>query len=134
MAGLLWGMLTAKLWRYKKVLQVFVAIFVLGLMSVAAFWQPWSIAWLSNRASSLFLDQKMDEAKIMYKKILAIDKGDTFAIANLKLIQVNSLEKAAFAAHKQGNYEEARKLYNQILAIDPENTWAKENMSILPAK
>lgn len=132
--GFLWGLLIAKISKYKKRSQLAISTAVLAVFSITIFWNPWSIEWLSNKAYNLHKEQKLDEAKVLYRKILVRDKDNELAKVNLKIIIVDSLSKAAYSAHNNEDYHEALRLYKEILEMDPDNKWAKENMDMLPVK
>ena len=133
-AGLLWGLLYGKISNSNKAIRIGLPILLLSISSITVFWQPWSTAWLGNKAYNLHKSQKLDEAEKVYKIILEREKDSEFARANLRLIQIGRLSQLAFDAHQKYNYEEALKLYKEILKIDPENEWAKENVLRLPIK
>jgi membrane associated rhomboid family serine protease len=133
--GFLWGLLSGKLTSLNKFTRISVPILILALFSVTLFWQPWSIAWVSNNAYNLHTAEKLDEAEMLYKEVLRrAQDGEyaEFAKKNLQLIRIKRLSSAAYKEHEEGNYKHARELYLQILAIDSANQWAKDNMNILP--
>ena len=51
---------------------------------------------------------------------------------NLKLLDIEKLEKKAYDAHVGKKYALAKKYYLQILKEKPDDTWAKENLKELP--
>ncbi|MES2655056.1 MAG: rhomboid family intramembrane serine protease [Bacteroidota bacterium] len=131
-AGLLWGMAMAYLSRFAAVKQVAIGLVLLVFFSSSVFWNPFSTSWYSYRAFQLHKDDKVDEAMIMYQKILDRDADNEFAGGNLKALKIYKQELEAVELTKQGYYDKARRIYNEILTLDRENKYAKEALEGLP--
>jgi membrane associated rhomboid family serine protease len=132
--GLIWGATIAYTTRFNNYIQLLVGAAFLAISSSIIFWSPYSTSYLSYEAYELHRTQKLDEAAVIYKKILSRDPDNEFAKSNIRQLEVYSLEKQAVAFHLKQKYTEARRLYNKIIAIDKENELAKENLKRLPAK
>lgn len=132
--GLLWGVLLAYISRYNKIIQWTLSLIYLTCLTGLIFFSPLSTSYLSFQAFELHKSQKVEEAIIAYKKILSVDSENTFAIENLKQLEIHQLEVKASECQMGGKYSEARILYNQILLIDKNNEWAKECLRGLPAE
>ncbi len=130
--GLFWGMTLAYISLLDKYKQWAVGLVLSTILASSIFWNPFSISWLSHQAFNFHKNQRVDEAMVVYKKILKIDRGNAFAKTNLKQLEIHKLQKKAVEFHTNQKYKEARELYNQILDVDKENEWAKKNLKILP--
>lgn len=130
--GLLWGVMIAYISRFQMEKQVVISVAVLASLTSMIFWTPFSTSYLSHKAYELHKDKKINEAIIIYKKILDRDSNNEFAKENLKQIEIQKLSEKAIRLHTDQKYEEARQVYNEILLIDKDNDWAKENLKRLP--
>jgi membrane associated rhomboid family serine protease len=132
--GLLWGITIAYVSKFKKNLQLSIRFLYITILVALIFYGPFSTSFLTYRAYKLHENQKVDEAIIVYKKILKVEPNNEWAKENLKQLELRQLEEKALEFHQKQNYSEARKLYNQILNIDKNNEWAKDNLSRLPTQ
>lgn len=130
--GLLWGMTLAYISKFDKYKQWTAGLLLFSVLASSIFWSPFSTSWLSHQAFELHKNQKVDQAIIVYKKILSRDPQNEFAKANLKQLEIHKLQEKALELHTSQKYNEARQVYNQILSIDPDEQWAKDNLKILP--
>jgi tetratricopeptide (TPR) repeat protein len=130
--GLLWGITIAYISRFQIAKQATISIAVLAFLTSMIFWTPFSTSYLSHQAYELHKDQKVDEAIVVYKKILDRDSNSVFAKENLKQLEIHKLSEKAVKLHSDQKYNEARQLYNEILLIDKDYEWAKENLKLLP--
>jgi membrane associated rhomboid family serine protease len=132
--GLCWGAFIGYASKLKKPLQWIAGIGFVAVLTVLIFYGPFSTCYLSYQAYRLHECQKVEEAMVAYRKILARDKDNEFAKANLRQLKIHQLEEKALELHKKEQFSEARKVYNQILLLDKENAWALENLNRLPAE
>jgi len=130
--GLLWGMTLAYISKFNKFKQWVVGLVLFFVLASSIFWNPISTLWLSSQAFELHSNQKIDEAIIIYEKILNRDPDNEFAKINLNQLEILKLQEKAFELHANKKYSEARQVYNQILTIDRENKWAIDNLKLLP--
>lgn len=130
--GLLWGMTLAYISKFNNSKQWIIGLLLFSILASSVFWNPFSTSWLSYQAYELHKNQKVDEAIVVYKKILNRDKENEFAKENIRQLEVHKLQEKALELHTNQKYTEARQVYNQILSIDEENEWAKENLKRLP--
>jgi len=130
--GLIWGMTLAYILKFQKIIQWTISIVFLIFLTSMIFWSPFSTSYLSFRAYELHKDQKVDEAMVVYKKILDRDNNNEFAIENLKQLEIHKLSEKALRLHTDQKFNEARQIYNEILRIDSNYEWAKENLKLLP--
>lgn len=130
--GLFWGMTLAFISRLHQKVQVIISLSLLVFLTSMIFWTPFSISYLSHEAYNLHKDQKVDEAILVYKKILTRDAKNEFALENLKQLEIHKLSEKAIKLHTDQKYKEARQVYNEILLIDKNNEWAMENIKRLP--
>lgn len=131
-AGLLWGMSVAYMSRFAVLKQAAAALVFILVLSSSVFWNPFSTSWYAYQAFQLHKDDKVDEAMIMYQKILDRDATNEFASGNLKMLKIYKQELEAVELTKKGYYDKARKIYNEILTLDRENKYAKEALELLP--
>nr|MDB5256172.1 rhomboid family intrarane serine protease [Chitinophagaceae bacterium] len=132
--GLLWGAALAYLSRFSFFKQWVGGLLVITIMVSSIFWSPFSIAWLSHESYKLHSEGKLDEAAVIYEKILAVDSDNTFARENLKVIQIYNLSLKAKELNQKGLYKEQVEVYKQILTIDSTNKWAKQWLEYLQVK
>ena len=130
--GLFWGALVAYTSKYNKYLRWIIGLGFITALTALIFFSPFSTFYLSNKAYELHKDEKLEEAMVLYRKILKIDPDSEFAKTNLKQIEIHQLQEKAAELHTNQKYQEARQVYNQILSIDQDNEWAKKNMGLLP--
>ncbi|AYQ32048.1 rhomboid family intramembrane serine protease [Runella sp. SP2] len=129
--GFLWGMTLAYISKYDNYKQSAVGVLLLSILISSIFWNPFSTLWLSYQAFDLHQNQKVEEAIIIYKKILSRDQSNEFAKTNLRQLEVYKLQEKAVKLYKNQKYNEVKKVYNQILIIDKDNQWAKNNLKSL---
>jgi membrane associated rhomboid family serine protease len=132
LGGLLWGMTCAYISKFNTRKQWAIGLSLFFILASSIFWNPYSTSWLSHQAYELHKNKKLDEAMLVYKKILERSPDNEWAKANLKILEIHKLEEKAVELHKNQKYNEARQVYNQILSVDPNNEWAKGNLKILP--
>jgi GlpG protein len=132
LGGLLWGLLLGYLAKFRKAVQLGLAFGLLLVFSATLFYQPWSTTWLQHKAYNLLKEQRLDEGEVVCNAILAKDKDNEFAKANLREIRINRLCKKAYDAHAERRYADALRMYQEVLQLEPENAWAKENLALLP--
>ncbi|MBO9561619.1 MAG: rhomboid family intramembrane serine protease [Niastella sp.] len=132
--GLVWGMLLAYLTRFAAYKQWAGALLFLAVLASSVWWSPFSVSWLSYQAGKLHNDQKLEEAMVIYRKILDRDADNEFAKINLKQLEIYTLSQKAYKLQTDKKFKEAREIYNKILAIDKDNAMAKENLQLLPAE
>jgi membrane associated rhomboid family serine protease len=130
--GLLWGITLAYISKLENYKQWGVSLIFFSVLISSIFWNPFSTSWLSHQAFELHKNQKVDEAIIVYKKILSRDHENEFAKTNLKQLEIHKLQEQAAKLHLNKKYNDARKVYDKILNIDKNNEWAKDNLKILP--
>lgn len=129
--GLLWGMTMAYISRFSNYKKWAIGIILFAVLASSVFWSPFSISWLSHRAYELHKNQKVDEAILVYKKILHRDPDNEFAKTNLKQLEIHQLEQTAYDLHKNQKADEAIQVYREILNRDPDNDFAKTNLKQL---
>lgn len=132
--GLVWGIVIAYSSRLSKAMQWLVRSALFCLIGTAFMWNPFTTSWLSHRAYNLHNDQKIDEAIVVYKKILKRDSESEFAKGNLAQLEKAKLQQKAYKYHSESEYDKAREIYNELLKLDANDNWAKENLSKLPAE
>jgi membrane associated rhomboid family serine protease len=132
--GLCWGALMGYASKLRKPLQWVAGLGFMAVLTVLIFYGPFSTCYLSYQAYKLHEGQKVEEAMVVYRKILSRDKDNEFAKQNLRQLKIHLLEEKALELHKKEQFSEARKVYNQILLLDKENAWALENLNRLPAE
>lgn len=132
--GLLWGMMLAYISKFDSYKQWIAGLLLFSVLASSIFWNPFSTSWLCHQAFELHKNQKVDEAIIVYKKILSRDPQNEFAKANLKQLEIHKLQEKAVEFHTIQKYKEARQVYNQILSLDPDEQWAKDNLKLLPGE
>jgi membrane associated rhomboid family serine protease len=135
-AGLLWGALAAWLLTQRPLVRYGVGIALLALLSVPAFWAPWSAHWLVNRAYNYHVANNLPQAKHYYELALQREATDSIAQKNLNNIRIFELSKQVQSAAIGQKRSELRKICQQILAIDPSNSWAQAMLqtSDIPAR
>ncbi|MCB9263201.1 MAG: rhomboid family intramembrane serine protease [Flavobacteriales bacterium] len=130
--GLTWGIVLGFSTQFSKLKQWIFAGLTFLVIGTSFLWSPFSISWLSNQAFKLHKSQKIDEAIIVYEKILKRDLDNEFAKNNLAQLEKAKLHERAYKYHINLEYEKAREIYNEILKLDSTDTWAKENLERLP--
>jgi GlpG protein len=130
--GLVWGMLLAYLTRFASYKQWAGALLLLAVLGSSVWWSPFSVSLLSHQAFKLHNAQKLEEAMVLYRKILDRDADNEFAKINLKQLEIHTLSQKAAELQINKKFKEAREVYNKILAIDKDNAMAKENLQLLP--
>lgn len=126
--GLLWGMMLAYTSPWPGYKQWAIAATVLFVLASSVVWSPWSTGWLSNRAYHLHKEQKLDEAILIYKKILQRDPDNIFAKTNLKQVEIYQLQNKALDLEKSQQYELAITVYEKIVQLDTANEFGKTNL------
>ena len=124
MGGLIWGALIGFLRGQKSMWGVIPALLVFGLSLVPAFWAPWQLPWLEERAFRLHKQLNLDEALKVYDVILAKYPEDSFAIGNKKVIvdyKVWYLRDTAMTALSNGDFKTSVHYFDKILLLDPKN-------------
>lgn len=132
--GLAWGMLLAYLTRFAAYKQWVGSLLFLVVLVSSVWWSPFSVSWLSYQAGKLHNAQKLEEAMVLYRKILDRDANNEFAKINLRQLKIYTLEKKAYEFQTSKKFKEAREVYNKILAIDKDNATAKQNLQFLPVE
>jgi tetratricopeptide (TPR) repeat protein len=96
---------------------------VLGLLGVLAITRPEhdsSTSALLDRALAAHVDGRLDDAELLYRRILAQDPTDKLANYNLGLV-----------AQTEGRVVEAERSYRRALATDPAYGPALFNLAVL---
>ncbi len=132
--GLLWGLLLAYLTRFDNVKQWAAGLLFVFILATSIWWSPFSVSLLSYQAGRLHDAQKLEEAMVLYRKILDRDADNEFAKINLRQLEIYTLERKAYELQTSKKFKEAREIYNKILAIDRDNKVAKENLQFLPSE
>lgn len=130
--GFIWGLALAYFSEFKKLPQWVMGSLLFLTIASSVFWSPTSTAWLSYRAYELHFEDRFQEAKLLYEKILSRDPDNELVLANLEILEIEVLMEEAYQFHIDYEYEEARKAYEEILRLDENNEWAKESILLLP--
>lgn len=131
-AGLIWGMALAYFSQFERIKQWIFGSVLFLIIGSSFLWNPFATSWLSHQAFELHENQKIDEAIVVYKKILKRDSNNEFAKTNLVQLEKGELYDKAYKYHEESEFDKAREIYNEILTLDPNDEWAKENLSRLP--
>jgi tetratricopeptide (TPR) repeat protein len=126
--GLIWGALIGFLRGKKSMWGVIPALMLLGLSLVPAFWAPWQLPWLEERAFQLHKQLNIDEALKLYNVILSKYPDDSFAIGNKKVIvdyKVYYLRDTAMTALSLRDFKTSIRYFDKILLLDSGNVEAK---------
>lgn len=91
--GLLWGMTLAYISKFDNYKQWSIGLLLVTILASSIFWNPFSTSWLSHQAFELHKNQKIDEAIIVYKKILSRDSQNEFAKTNLQQLEIHKLQE-----------------------------------------
>ena len=91
--GLFWGALVAYTSKYNKYLRWIIGLGFITALTALIFFSPFSTFYLSNKAYELHKDEKLEEAMVLYRKILKIDPDSEFAKTNLKQIEIHQLQE-----------------------------------------
>lgn len=127
-AGMVWGLGLAYGGHWGKIQQGLIGLALMALLATAPWWNPLATSLISYQAYTLHENQQIEEAILLYKKILEKDGDNEFAVENLKILEVNRLSKKAYELHNSQQLEEAKAVYQQILNIEPENDFASDNL------
>lgn len=127
--GVLWGVFVGLVSRSIKstVLRFSILIFVLGAFFIPVFWAPWQNSWLLNEAGKYEEQNKFEEAKELYFKVLKKDPQNEDGKEGL----INILNHDVERSYKQKKYKEAKDALDEILKIDPSNEEAKERLKVV---
>ncbi len=132
-SGLIWGASIAffdksptKKWVFESAI-----FFTIG---TSFLWNPFSTSWLSYQAYQLHNNQEIDDAIIVYNKILERDSDNEFAKTNLAQLEKTKLYQTAYKFHSESAFENAKAVYLEILKLDANDEWAKENLKRLPER
>ncbi len=131
-AGLLLGMLLARLRYGKKIYRIGIISSLSVISIVTLFYAPWSSEWQVYKGIQFYNKQDFHSAKIFYERALELNPTNGLAKDNLRLLSINKLKSKAYKAHIRKNYALAKKYYLQILKKDPNDDWSKENLNALP--
>lgn len=132
--GLVWGIVIAYSSRLSKAMKWVVRSVLFCLIGTTFLWNPFATSWLSHKAYNLHNDQKIDEAIVVYKKILKRDSDSEFAKKNLAQLEKANLQQRAYQYHSESEFDKAREIYKELLKLDANNDWARENLSKLPSE
>lgn|GEM_PF-1078378 len=126
--GFIWGVFVGfVLGSIKnKILQISIPTFVLGVFFIPIFWAPWQVSWLLNKAEKYEKQNKFEEAKGFYSKVLKKDSINK----DEKEWLVHILNDEAQKYLELKEFEKSKTLCIQILEIDPQNEIAKKNIQI----
>ncbi len=101
------------------------------LVLVPSIWAPWSMSAMNHCAYKLHEQQRLEEALVIYDKILEREPGNQFAKTNKNTIIVYQLAQAYQIALALTKIEEADSLLNEILVIDPIEPWANQQKNVI---
>jgi membrane associated rhomboid family serine protease len=139
--GFIWGALLAylgtlrvKFLYFDRIGRMAIPLLLLGLCSVSIFWAPWSIDWLSYKATKYHTLKDYDHAESMYLHILGKDQKNKFAQQGLQSIRIKRMSDEAANSHKSGDYDQAKGLYLRILEEDPNNEFAQQGLKSIHIK
>jgi Rhomboid family/Tetratricopeptide repeat len=130
--GFIWGVFVGfALGSIKiRIFKIAIPTLVLGAFLIPIFWAPWQVSWLLNEADKDEKQNKFQDAKVFYSKVLNKDTGNQDAKEGLVRILNNEAETYV----EQEEYKKAKDDFNQILEIDPDNQAAQDALKIIPSK
>lgn len=131
LGGLLAGLGLAWVVFNRTSLKLAIYSSVMILVLLPSFWAPWSISAMSHNAYKLHEQQRLEEALIIYNKVLHREPDNQFAKTNKNVIEVYHLSSAFQIAIVQSKFDLADSLLNEVVAISPNDPWAEQQKRVL---